>query len=60
MDGCRRSTHYHYEFTLSGPDGVAAVGRLSACLVGRATGRVTPWPDEMRRLLAAGGRLEAG
>ncbi len=49
-----------YEFTLSGPHGVAAVGRLSACLIDRATGRATPWPDDMRRLLASGGRLEAG
>jgi acyl-CoA thioester hydrolase len=39
-----------YEFTLSGPHGVAAVGRLSACLVDRASGRATPWPDDMRRL----------
>jgi acyl-CoA thioester hydrolase len=49
-----------YEFTLRGPQGVAAVGRLAACLVDRANGRATPWPDEMRRLLASGGRLEAG
>jgi acyl-CoA thioesterase FadM len=49
-----------YDFTLSDPQGVAAVGRLTACLVDRATGRATPWPDDMRRLLAAGGRLEAG
>ena len=49
-----------YEFTLSGPEGVAAVGQLAACLVDRATGRATPWPDDMRRLLASGGQLEAG
>ena len=49
-----------YDFTLSDPQGVAAAGRLTACLVDRATGRATPWPDDMRRLLAAGGRLEAG
>jgi acyl-CoA thioesterase FadM len=49
-----------YEFTLSGPQGVAAVGQLAACLVDRATGRATPWPDDMRRLLASGGHLEAG
>ena len=49
-----------YEFTLSDPQGVAAVGRLTACLVDRATGRATPWPDDVRRLLASGGRLEAG
>ena len=49
-----------YEFTLSGPDGVAAVGQLTACLVDRSSGRATPWPDDMRRLLASGGRLEAG
>lgn len=48
-----------YGFTLAGPDGVAAVGRLTACLVDDATGRATPWPDDMRRLLASGGRLEA-
>jgi acyl-CoA thioesterase FadM len=48
-----------YAFTLAGPDGVAAVGRLTACLVDHATGRATPWPDDMRELLASGGRLEA-
>jgi len=48
-----------YAFTLVGPDGVAAVGRLTACLVDRATGRATPWPDDMRRLLTSGGHLEA-
>lgn len=47
-----------YEFTLTGPDGVAAVGRLTACLVDHATGRATPWPGDMRRLLASGGRLD--
>jgi len=49
-----------YELTLSGPEGVAAAGQLTAVLVDRATGRATPWPDDMRRLLAAGGRLDAG
>ena len=49
-----------YEFTLSGPQGVAAIGQLAACLIDRATGRATPWPDDMRRLLASGGQLEAG
>ena len=49
-----------YEFTLSGPQGVAAVGHLVTCLVDRATGQATPWPDDMRRLLASGGHLEAG
>jgi acyl-CoA thioester hydrolase len=47
-----------YAFTLAGPDGVAAVGRLTACLVDRATRRAMPWPDDMRRLLTSGGRLE--
>ncbi len=49
-----------YHFTLSGPRGIAAVGELVACLVDDATGRATPWPDDMRRLLTSGGRLEAG
>jgi acyl-CoA thioesterase FadM len=47
-----------YAFTLAGPDGVAAVGRLTACLVDQATRRAMPWPDDMRRLLTSGGRLE--
>jgi acyl-CoA thioesterase FadM len=50
----------HYAFTLTGPAGVAAEGRVSTCLVDRATGLATPWPEDMRRLLAAGGRLDAG
>ena len=54
------SASVRYEFTLSGPQGVAAVGQLVACLVDHATGRATPWPDDIRRLLASGGQLEAG
>jgi acyl-CoA thioester hydrolase len=54
------SSSVRYEFTLSGPHGVAAVGHLVACLVDRTTGRATPWPDDMRRRLASGGHLEAG
>ena len=54
------SSSVRYEFTLSGPQGIAAAGQLVACLVDRATGRATPWPDDMRRLLASGGQLEAG
>jgi len=54
------SASVRYEFTLSGPQGVAAVGNLVACLGDRATGRATPWPDDIRRLLASGGQLEAG
>jgi len=49
-----------YAFALAGAEGIAAEGRLTACLVDHATGRPTPWSDDMRRLLAAGGRLNAG
>jgi acyl-CoA thioesterase FadM len=48
-----------YGFTLAGPHGIAAAGQFVACLVDQATGRATPWPDDMRRLLASGGRLQA-
>jgi acyl-CoA thioesterase FadM len=47
----------HYRFTLTGPAGLAAEGRLSACLVDGESGLATPWPDDMRRLLAGGGRV---
>ncbi len=52
-------TSVRYAFTLTGPDGIAAEGVLTACLVDGATGRAMPWPDDMRRLLASGGRLDA-
>lgn len=46
-----------YAVTLTDAAGVAAEGSLTACLIDRETRRATAWPDDIRRLLATGGRL---
>jgi YbgC/YbaW family acyl-CoA thioester hydrolase len=42
-----------YRFRVSAGDGVAAEGRVKACFVDG--GRPTPWPEEIRELLAGAG-----
>ena len=49
-----------YAFTLTGPGGLAAEGRVTTCLVDGTMGRAMPLPEDVRRRLASGGRLEAG
>jgi acyl-CoA thioesterase FadM len=44
-----------YSLALSGPDGLAAEGSFTACLVDRDSKRATPWPDEIRELLTSAG-----
>lgn len=44
-----------YALTLTGPDGVAAAGHITAVLVDAETQRATAWPDDMRRLLSSAG-----
>jgi acyl-CoA thioesterase FadM len=48
-----------YEVELAGPGGVAADGHVKACFVDRASFSPVPWPDDVRRLLTAGGEQEA-
>jgi acyl-CoA thioester hydrolase len=45
-------TSIRYAITVTGPEGLAAQGRITACLVGRDSRRPTPWPDELRRRIA--------
>jgi len=44
-----------YLFRVSSSDGVAAEGRLKACHVDVEGGHPTPWPEDIRELLAAAG-----
>jgi acyl-CoA thioesterase FadM len=48
-----------YALTLTGPDGVAATGEITAALIDAESRRATPWPDDMRRLLSEGGEQPA-
>jgi len=47
-----------YAFTLARDGEVAAEGRVTACLVEADGGRAVPWPDDLRRALEHGGRVE--
>ena len=53
-------TSLDYRFRISAQDGQAAEGSVRACFIDRATGRATPWPDEVRERLAAGGLQDEG
>jgi acyl-CoA thioesterase FadM len=44
-----------YRFDISKDGEVAAEGEILLCYIDRATGRSSPWPDEVRHQLAAGG-----
>jgi acyl-CoA thioesterase FadM len=44
-----------YAIAVSGPDGLAAEGTLTACRIDTATGRSAEWPDDLRSLLAESG-----
>ena len=48
-------TSISYALTITAADGVAVEGRIAACLIDRDTRRATPWPDELRAALTAGG-----
>jgi acyl-CoA thioesterase FadM len=44
-----------YAIEVTGPEGLAAEGALTACLVEKDAGRPSEWPDDLRRLLAQAG-----
>jgi acyl-CoA thioester hydrolase len=48
-------TSVEYRLMITGPEGLASEGTVTACLVDRETRRPIPWPDEIRGLLSAGG-----
>jgi len=53
-------TSVEYRLTITSDGAPAVDGSLKACLIDRETGRATPWPDEIREALGAGGRQDAG
>jgi acyl-CoA thioesterase FadM len=53
------TTSVRYAVTVSGADGVVAEGHLTACLIARDTGTPEAWPEDVRRLLTAGGEQSA-
>jgi acyl-CoA thioesterase FadM len=53
--GVSRST-VRYALTLTGPDGLAAQGTISGCLIDGESKRAVRWPHDMRQLLSGGGR----
>ncbi|MEA2255622.1 MAG: acyl-CoA thioester hydrolase [Solirubrobacteraceae bacterium] len=48
-----------YRLAIGGDAGPAVDGSLTVCLIDRETGRATPWPDDLRERLAAGGEQRA-
>jgi acyl-CoA thioesterase FadM len=52
-------TSLRYWLTIEGPEGEAALGSITVCLVDRETWRPTPWPDDVRHALETGGVVAA-
>jgi acyl-CoA thioester hydrolase len=52
-------TSVRYAFVITGPDGPAVTGEVSACLIDRESGRPAAWPDDIRGLLESGGSAVA-
>ena len=50
-----RST-VRYALALTGPDGLAAEGTITGCLIDGDTKRAIRWPEDMRERLRTGGR----
>jgi acyl-CoA thioesterase FadM len=48
-------TSVAYALAIDGEAGRAAQGAVTSVLIDRATGRATPWPDEIRAALREGG-----
>jgi acyl-CoA thioester hydrolase len=44
-----------YALSITGPEGPAMSGQVTACLIDAATKRAVRWPDDMRELLVNGG-----
>jgi acyl-CoA thioesterase FadM len=53
-------TSLDYRLAINAGDGLAAEGSVKVCLIDRQTRRATPWPDDIRERLAAGGLQDAG
>jgi acyl-CoA thioester hydrolase len=47
-----------YAFAITGPEGPAMSGHVTAALIDRETKRAMAWPDEVRAALAERGRVE--
>jgi acyl-CoA thioesterase FadM len=54
VDALGRSS-VRYSLAITGPEGLAVSGHVTACLIDGASGRATPWPDDLRSRLASGG-----
>jgi acyl-CoA thioesterase FadM len=48
-----------YALTITGPDGLAVSGHITACLIDPESGRATCWPDDLRAALQAGGTSQS-
>jgi acyl-CoA thioesterase FadM len=47
-----------YRYRISKDARLAAEGQIHLCYIDRSSGRSAPWPEEVRRQLAAGGTAE--
>jgi acyl-CoA thioester hydrolase len=52
-------TSVRYRLTLACDAGVVATGWITSVFIDRSTRRATPWPDDIRQLLSAGGLQNA-
>ena len=48
-----------YSLAITGPDGPAMSGQVTACLIDRDSRRAVAWPDDMQALLVNGGTSAA-
>jgi acyl-CoA thioesterase FadM len=48
-------TSVEYALRIGADGATAAEGTVKSCLIDRATGRATPWPDDVRARLAGAG-----
>ena len=44
-------TSLRYNVVITGPEGLAVEVLITVCFIDRATGRPTPWPEDIRQLL---------
>jgi acyl-CoA thioesterase FadM len=51
-------TSVEYRVAVSAQEGAVAEGTVKSCLIDRATGRATPWPDDVRAKLSGAGRQQ--
>ena len=50
-------TSLRYLLTIRGPDGEAAIGTVTVCLVDPESWRAVAWPDDIRAALEHGGEV---